>query len=213
MKIILASASAQREELLKTILKEFKIVSADIDENIASEQTDAVKIAEKLALLKAKKVSVQYPGALVIGADTVVELNDILYGKPASDAEAIMFLKKFRGTVQQVITGVAILCKEKNIRLIDSETTLVKMRDDISDEEIEDYVKSGDGKDKAGGYAVQEKGDKFIEWFKGDHYNIVGFPVRTVYAMLKEAKEKWNLEINLTPWIVPISTGLIYNKK
>ena len=208
MEIILASASFQRKELLKKIVKEFRVVPADIDENVANEQSDAVKIAKRLALLKAEKVSLQYPKSLIIGADTVVEMEGVLYGKPADGAEAIMFLKKFRGTVQRVITGVAILCKEKNIRLINSEATLVKMRGDITDKQIEDYVKSGKGKDKAGGYAVQspleknfltgrEKGDKFIEWFKGDHYNIVGFPIGTVYMMLKEAKEKWSLEIDL----------------
>lgn len=197
MEIILASASFQRKELLKKIIKKFRIVPANIDENAVSEEGNAAKIAEKLALLKAETVAVQYPEALVIGADTVVELDGILYGKPENDAEAIMFLKKFRGTVQRVITGVAILCKEKNIHLVDSQTTRVKMRADISDEEIENYVKSGEGSNKAGGYAVQEKGDKFIEWFRGDHYNIVGFPVKAVYAMLKEAKEKWDLEIDL----------------
>lgn len=197
MEIILASASFQRRELLKKIVKEFKIVPADIDESIANEKGDAVKIAKELALLKAEKVSHQYPKSLVIGADTVVELEGILYGKPANDAEAIIFLKKFRGTVQRVITAVAILCEEKNICIMDSETTLVKMRGDIIDKQIEDYVKCGEGKDKAGGYAVQEKDDKFIEWFKGDHYNIVGFPIGMVYTMLKKIKEKWNLEVDL----------------
>jgi len=199
MEIILASASPQRKELLKKILKEFKIVSADIDENIAGKQSDAVKVAEKLALLKAEVVADKYPGALIIGADTVVELDGILYGKPRDDEEAVRFLKKFRGTIQRVITGIAVLCEKKNIRLVDSETTLVKMRDDISDEEIENYVKIGEGRDKAGSYAVQEKGDKFVEWIEGDYYNVVGLSSAKLRKMLKEAKERWDLEIDLSP--------------
>jgi len=199
MEIILASASPQRKELLKKILKEFKIVSADINENIAGKQSDAVKVAEKLALLKAEVVADKYPEALIIGADTVVELDGILYGKPRDDEEAVRFLKKFRGTIQRVITGIAVLCEKKNIRLVDSETTLVKMRDDISDEEIENYVKIGEGRDKAGSYAVQEKGDKFVEWIEGDYYNVVGLSSAKLRKMLKEAKERWDLGIDLSP--------------
>ncbi len=219
MEIILASASLQRKELLKKIIKEFEVIPAHIDENISFDKQEPFEIATFLALKKAEAISKKYPEALVIGADTVVELEGVLYGKPKDDAEAIMFLKKFRGTVQRVITGIAVLCtsphprlpncggqecigggdKNKNICLVDSGTTLVKMKGNITDKEIEDYVKSGEGKGKAGGYAVQKKGDKFIEWFKGDHYNIVGFPIGMVYVMLKEAKERWNLEIDLTP--------------
>ena len=202
MEIILASASLQRKELLKIIVNDFKIVPADIEENIVGKQDDAVKVAETLALKKAEKVSVQYPEALVIGADTVVEMGGTIYGKPKDDLEAVKILKELRGTVQKVITGIAVICNRKNISLVDSETTLVRMKSNISDKEIEDYVKSGEGKDKAGGYAFQGKGDKFIEWFKGDHYNIVGFPIGIIYMMLKEAKDRWNLEIDL-----------IYNKQ
>jgi septum formation protein len=197
MEIILASASLQRKELLKKIVKEFEVIPAHIDENISFNKKEPSEIAEFLALKKAEKISDEYPEALVIGADTVVELEGVLYGKPKNDAEAIMFLKKFRGTVQQVITGIAVLCKEKNIRLIDSETTYVKMRNDIADEEIESYVESGEGKDKAGSYAVQEKGDKFVEWLKGDYYNVVGLPLEELSKMLKEAKDNWDLKIDL----------------
>lgn len=208
MEIILASASFQRKELLKKIAKEFEVIPAHIDENIPLEKKEPSEIAEFLAFKKAEMVSVKYPKSLVIGADTVVELEGVLYGKPKDDAEAIMFLRKFRGTVQQVITGMAVLCKspppihwcgdkEKNIRLIDSETTYVKMKDNITDEEIENYVKSGEGRDKAGSYAVQEKGDKFVEWLKGDYYNVVGLPLGKLSKMLKEAKDRWDLKIDL----------------
>lgn len=212
MEIILASASLQRKELLKKIIREFKIVPADIDENIAVNQSDFPKIAEKLALKKAEVIAGKYPKSLVIGADTIVELGGRIYGKPKDDMEAVEILKELKGTVQRVITGIAVLCKEKNICLVDSGITQVKMKNDISDEEIENYVKSGEGENKAGSYAVQKKGDKFIEWMKGDYYNVVGLPLRKLSKMLKEAKVQWNLEINFTSLIFCKSTGLIYNK-
>ncbi len=197
MEIILASASFQRKKLLKKIIKDFEIVPADINENIMDNQNDSCKIAEKLALMKAEIVAKKHPKALVIGADTVVELEGVLYGKPKDDEEAIRFLKTFRGTVQKVITGMAILCKDKNICLIDSEATEVKMKGDITDDQIENYVRSGEGRDKAGSYAVQEKGDKFVEWLKGDYYNVVGLPIEKILKMLKEAKNRWDLKIDL----------------
>ncbi len=197
MEIILASASPRRKELLKKLFKEFQVVPAHIDENIVTNKGDISKIAEVLALKKAEIIAKKYPEALVIGADTVVEMGGVIYGKPQDNDEAVKILKELRGTVQKVITGLALLCTEKDICLVDSEITYVKMRDDISDEEIETYVKSGEGKDKAGSYAVQEKGDKFIEWMKGDYYNVVGFPVKKLYALLQKAKDRWNLEIDL----------------
>jgi septum formation protein len=197
MEIILASASPRRKELLKKILKEFKVIPTNIDENITVNKEEPSKIAEILAFKKAQEIARKHPKSLVIGADTIVEREGIIYGKPQDDGEAVKVFKELRGTTQKVITGIAILCKEKNISLVDSEVTHVKMRDDISNKEIEDYVKTGEGKDKAGGYAAQEKGDKFIEWIKGDYYNVVGFPLNKVYTMLQKTKDRWNLEIDL----------------
>ncbi len=196
MEIILASASPRRKELLKKIFKEFKVIPADIDENTVINQNEPSKIAEILAFKKAEEIAQKYPKALVIGADTIVEREGVIYGKPKDNDEAVKILKELRGTIQKVITAVAVLCKEKNISLVDSEVTHVKMRDDISDEEIEDYVKSGEGKDKAGGYAAQEKGDKFIEWIKGDYYNVVGFPLKKLIRLLQKAKDKGNFKID-----------------
>ena len=197
MEIILASASERRKELLKKILQEFKVIPADINENTAINQNEPSKIAEILAFKKAEIIAKEYPEALVIGADTVVEMKGVIYGKPKDNDDAVKILKELKGTVQEVITGIAIICKKKNISLVDSEVTHVKMRNDITDEEIEHYVKSGEGKDKAGSCAVQEKGDKFIEWMKGDYYNVVGFPLEKLYRLLQKAKVRWNLEIDL----------------
>jgi septum formation protein len=197
MEIILASASPRRKELLKKILKDFKVIPTDIDENIVFNQSEPSQIAKVLALKKAEIIARKHPKALVIGADTIVEKDGIIYGKPKDNDEAIKILKELRGTIQKVMTGIAIVCELKNIRLIDSEVTRVKMKDDITNEEIENYVRSGEGKDKAGSYAVQEKGDKFIAWLKGDYYNVVGFPLKKLSELLQKAKDKWNLEIDL----------------
>ena len=197
MEIILASASPRRKELLKKILKEFKVIPADVNENVVVNPKEPSQIAEILALKKAEIIAEKYPKSLVIGADTIVEMGGRIYGKPKDDREAVKILKELRGTVQKVITGIAVLCEEKDISLVDSEMTRVKMRADITDEEIENYVKSGEGKDKAGSYAVQEKGDRFIEWMKGDYYNVVGFPLEKLCKLLQKAKDRWNLEIDL----------------
>jgi septum formation protein len=206
MEIILASASERRKELLKRICKEFRVIPPNIDEEMVLNQAAVgstwrpdkpSKIAEILAFKKAQGIAQKYPESLVIGADTIVEREGIFYDKPRDNEEAVRNLKELRGTIQRVITGIAVLCKEKNISLVDSELTHVKMRNDISDEEIEDYVKTGEGKDKAGSYAVQEEGDKFIEWIKGDYYNVVGFPLEKLVTLLREAKDKWNLGIDL----------------
>lgn len=196
MEIILASASPRRKELLKKICKKFRVLPADIDESAVINQNNPSKIAETIAFKKAEEIARKYPKAIVIGADTIVEKDGKIYGKPRDAGEAVKILKELRGTTQRVITGIAILCKEKNINLVDSEVTCVKMRDDITDEEIEDYVKSGEGKDKAGGYAAQEKGDKFIELIKGDYYNVVGFPLKKLSKLLQEAEGKGNFKID-----------------
>jgi septum formation protein len=197
MEIILASASPRRKELLGRILKEFKVIPADIDEYNILSQDEPSKIAKELALKKAEEVAKRYPQALVIGADTVVEMGGRLYGKPKNNDESVKMLKEFKGTVQNVITGLAVLHKSLGISLVGSELTRVKMRENITDEEIKNYVKSRAGENTAGGYDMKKENDEFVEWFKGDYYNVVGLPLGKLYKMLKEIKERWNLKIDL----------------
>lgn len=196
MEIILASASPRRKELLKKIIKEFKVIPAHVDETVTGESNFS-KISEILALRKAEEISKQNPDALVIGADTIVEKDRTVYGKPINDEEAVKMLKELRGTVQNVITGLAVLHRSLGINLVGSELTRVKMKGNITDGEIENYVKSRAGEETAGGYDMRKENDEFVEWFKGDYYNVVGLPLSKLYEMLKEIKERWNLKIDL----------------
>lgn len=190
MEIILASSSPKRKELLKKIIKNFRTLPSGIEEEII-EENDVVKTVENLALKKAQKVAERYPDALIIGGDTMVEKDGKIYGKPKNDEEAIRILKNLRGSRHRVITGVAVVCKNRDIHLVDCEVSYVRMKDDITNKEIEDYVKSGRGKNKAGGYRGEEKADRFIEQIEGDYDNVVGLPLKKLSQLLTKTKIKW----------------------
>lgn len=196
MEVILASASPGRRELLRRVIKEFRVLSSNIEEGEVCGVEDVCKRAEVLALKKAEKIAKDYPDALIIGGDTIVEMGGVIYGKPKNEDEAMQILRQLRGTLHRVITGIAIVCENRGIHLVSSEVSYTKMRDNITDEEIENYVKTGEGRNKAGGYAVQEKGDRFIERIDGDYYNVVGFPLKKLCTLLKKAKDEWNLELS-----------------
>ena len=190
MEIILASSSPKRKELLKKIIKNFRTLPSGIEEEII-EENDVVKTVENLALKKAQKVAERYPDALIIGGDTMVEKDGKIYGKPKNDEEAIRILKNLRGSRHRVITGVAVVCKNRDIHLVDCEVSYVRMKDDITNKEIEDYVKSGRGKNKAGGYRGEEKDNRFIEQIEGDYDNVVGLPLKKLSQLLTKTKIKW----------------------
>jgi MAF protein len=189
MKIILASSSERRKELLKKIVKNFEVIGSDFDETSIKEN-DPVKYALKCAIEKAKIVGEKYTDAIVIGADTVVYLNGEIIGKPKNYEEGKEILKKISGTEHTVITGIAIYKKDENKLLSDYEISYVKFKKLTSDE-IEEYLKTGDFFDKAGAYGVQNVKDRFVEEIKGDFYNVVGLPVEK----LKKLLDKFMTEI------------------
>lgn len=182
VEIVLASRSPRRQELLKKIVEKFTVCPADIDESgMAGE--DPVETARMAAVLKAKKVAETFPHAVVIGADTIVSLGGRIFGKPTDRAQAREMLLHLSGSRHRVITGVALYRKDEDRLLSDYEITTVTFRV-LSADDIEKYLESGDFADKAGSYAVQEIGDRFVAEMKGDYENVVGFPVRKVSSLL-----------------------------
>ncbi len=183
-KLILASTSPRRRSLLAEAGYRFDVVSPAIDE--PDEQRDGLtpkQLVESLAYFKARAVADKVPASVVLGADTVVAGRSGVLGKPADADDARRMLKDLSGTRHAVITGVAML-NSAGRRLIHSDVTWVTMRS-ITDEEIEQYVASGEWSGKAGGYAIQETADRFVDRLEGSFSNVVGLPVELVGQMIQ----------------------------
>ena len=171
--IILASASPRRQELLSLICEEFEILPADIDETV-SENIELELMPEYLATEKAKHIHNSHFDDVVIGCDTGVFLDNMMLGKPKSEKEAFDMLSSLSGRTHKVITGCAIFHKDKFVSF--SCTTEVEFYE-LTKEEIEAYIATGDCMDKAGAYGIQGKSTIFVKGIKGDFFNVVGLPV------------------------------------
>jgi len=182
-KIILASKSPRRIELLKKIIKDFEVYPSDVDENKITEK-DPVRFAVRAAEEKAKAVGEKFPGAVVIGADTIVVYENQIYGKPKNHDEAREMLKTLSGRAHQVITGIAVYSADTRRKAAGYETTEVIFKI-LAGEEIEKYLLNYEVLDKAGSYAIQDIEDAFIEKINGDYDNVVGLPVAKLRQMLK----------------------------
>lgn len=180
--VILASASPRRQELLKNIFDEFKIVPADIDENI-SEKIDAELRPEKIAEKKAAHIAKQYPESLVIGCDTAVICDREMLGKPKDKADAERMLRMLSGRSHKVITGNCLIFREK--KLCFSVVTEVVFYP-LSDSDIDSYLATDEWKDKAGAYGIQGKAGLFVEKINGDYNNVVGLPCAELNRKIKE---------------------------
>lgn len=172
-KIVLASKSPRRKELLKQIIDEF-----EIDVAIKPERkpfwVKKSKIAEHLAKQKAKEVFKKHKDAIVIGADTIVLAKNQILGKPKDEADVRRMINLLSGCTHQVITGVCVISNEKTICFSSvTDVTFVKM----SEEEINEYCKLKTIYDKAGAYAIQAEAGKYISEIKGDYNNVVGLPI------------------------------------
>ena len=189
-KIILASASPRRSELLKKHGVDFTVLVSSADEINVGESPKT--IAEQNAYLKAREVYDSLENKeniIVIGADTVVALGDTIYGKPKDKADAINMLKTLSGKEHSVITGVAIIKNENGeVEVLKpSEETFVKFKA-LTDEEIEDYTNTNEPYDKAGSYALQGEAKKFVEYVKGDSENVIGLPAGKIKKYLIQVK-------------------------
>ena len=193
-KIVLASKSPRRKELLKTLGIDFVIDPSDIEE-IIDLSISLKQIPVEISKQKAKTVIKRHKNAIIIAADTVVILEKEIIGKPKSKKEAKQILKKLSGKAHLVVTGFTIIDTETNKQISKSATTRVSIKK-LSEKEIDDYIKTGEPFDAAGAYRVQgEKGKLLIEKIEGDITNVIGLPINMLYNNLLEFLEPQDLEV------------------
>ena len=180
--IILASASPRRSELMTLAGFRFDVICADIDE-IVPEKAMPQEGVMSLALQKAQAVAKDHRKSAVVGSDTVVALDGKILGKPRSEKEAAEMLRSLSGRIHKVFTGVAIVCGEKVTSFF--EETEVEFYP-LTDQEILDYVATGEPMDKAGAYGIQGRGAVLVKRINGDYFNVMGLPISKVYRELKD---------------------------
>jgi septum formation protein len=183
-KVILASGSPRRKEILQLIGVDFEVVVSNEEEKPTS--TNPLDFPKENASIKALAVSRKMPAEIVLGFDTLVFLDGEPLGKPHSEAEALGMLRKLNNRSHKVITGVAI-AHGGQILKAECEETEVIFRN-CSDQELEKYVNSRDPMDKAGAYGIQTGGARLIKAIRGCYYNVVGLPVARMLQMLNDLK-------------------------
>ncbi len=185
MKLILASASTRRAEILHAAGFSFSILSSAIDETPYPGES-AHDLVQRLAVAKAELVAARAAGsAIVIGADTEVTLEGHIFGKPRSTDDARQMLEKLSGRTHAVVTGVALIRLPDAERRTFVESTLVHFAQ-LTAEEITRYLATGEPHDKAGAYAIQGRAGRFIPRIEGDYFNVVGLPIARVTQALAE---------------------------
>lgn len=182
-RLILASSSPRRKELLENIQLSFEISSSDVDESF-SEHLSPEEVVMELAERKAKVVAKDYPTAYVLGADTIVVLDGTILGKPADNQEATFMLQKLSGNTHDVYTGVSIVTPQHSYRFFEKTTVTFW---ELTETEINMYVSSGEPLDKAGAYGIQQLGSFLVKEIQGDYFNVVGLPISRVVRELRKA--------------------------
>ncbi len=176
LRLILASASPRRRELLTNLNFPFEVVPADIDESFTAEE-NPFDLVRRLSIGKAEAVAARHPDALVLAADTVVVFRDEVLGKPQTPEENLDFITRLSGHTHEVFTGHALVLGDRRADRVVQ--TAVRFRK-LSEGEIERYVATGEGMDKAGGYAVQGYGSALVREVRGCYFNVVGLSVPNV---------------------------------
>ena len=184
-KLILASASPRRLELLTQLGLPFTVEAANIDESQLPGETP-YDYVYRLALLKAQRVAQRQPHAVVIGADTIVTIDGDILGKPDHEAMAQQMLRRLSGRRHAVMTGLAIVQHDTNMVQRDVVSTDIQFRV-LSDAEIDAYIATSEPLDKAGAYAIQDAGGRFVDHYDGCYTNVVGLPVQRTAALLRAA--------------------------
>ena len=190
MKIILASKSPRRKQLLQRFNLAFEVVDSNLDESSVLKMIDPRNYCSKLASMKADIVSKQFRNELIIGADTIVVLNKTIIEKPKDKSEAFKSLKKLSGSSHSVLTGVCLKSINHNIHQTFIVQTKVEFRN-LEDSEINFYIDNYKPYDKAGSYGIQDASSVFVKYINGCYDNVVGLPISKLHKELKK------LNINL----------------
>ena len=188
-KIVLASKSIDRSELLNRIGIPFEVLVSDIDEEKFKKRiSDPILLVKELAKAKLlyvkEKLLMKNSQALIIAADTVVELNGVIIGKAKNPEEAFKIIKNLVGKTHNLITGIAITKTDDPKIVVDYDTTSVEFIT-LSDAEIENYVKTNEWKGRAGAYSVNDKASLFISKISGSSSNVTGLPMHKIYEIIK----------------------------
>lgn len=184
-RIILASGSPRKKEILSKLCLPFEIIPSSYEEDMTIMQ-DQFELAKFLSLGKAKDVAKNIDGeAIVIGADTFVTFDGKFLGKPKSEEEAKMMLEQLSGKTHEIITGVAIIDTSTGTKINEALISKTTLRP-ITPDEIDGYIKTKEPLDKAGAYGIQERGAAFVSRIDGDFYTVMGLPLFFVAQKLKE---------------------------
>lgn len=182
---ILASKSPRRRQLLSEAGYSFKVAASRLDESaLANVQMDAAEYTKRLALAKARDVVAEYPEKIVLAADTVVDCEGKIIGKAIDENHAEQIIRKIFTRPHKVITAVAIVRLCDNTEIVETDTTTVFPRK-MTEAEIIEHIESGIWRDKAGAYAIQQGGDRFVEKIQGSYTNVMGLPMELVRRMLE----------------------------
>ena len=189
--IILASKSPRRYELLSMLGYNVKTIVSYVNEDEITADTPEL-LASRLAHEKALAVEggIRQTDLPIVAADTLVEINGEILGKPKDEADARRMLNMLSGKAHSVHTGISVILNGKEINLTDSARVFFR---DIDEEELDDYIRSGDPFDKAGAYGIQGKAGAFVERIEGDFFSIMGLPICAVTKALKELKKDDNI--------------------
>ena len=184
MRLILASASPRRAELLRAAGYEFDVVVADVDESLRNGESPSAYV-RRLAAAKSAAVmeNRELTPTIVLGADTTVVVDDEILAKPRDEADAAAMLRRLSGRRHEVLTGVSLRRGAYEVGRVESTSVYVA---ELTDEEIAWYVATGEGRDKAGAYAIQGFASRFIPRVEGSYSNVVGLPVACVRELLTE---------------------------
>lgn len=183
MNIVLASASPRRREILENTNIKFDIISSSIDE-LVLEGESPCHMVMRLAFEKGIDIASKRKSDLVISADTIVVLDNTVLGKPKDEEEAKTMITSLSGKTHQVITGISLINLENNKKIIDYVISNVKFKK-LSENDINDYIKTKESLDKAGAYGIQGYGALLVEEIQGDYFNIVGLPISKLSDLLK----------------------------
>ena len=197
-RIVLASTSPRRAEILRTVGWPFETFPVEVDES-RNRGEGAQAYVERLACEKAGAAAPNFPSRIVLGADTVVVVDNEILEKPEDESQARRILRDLGGRWHQVLTGVALIGITNNDNAIVAHAATDVKFAMMGEAEIDWYVSSGEPMDKAGAYAIQGLGARFIEEIKGEYFNVMGLPVRLLYDLITRAREENEISRTTSP--------------